>query len=329
MNGRGEAAADSFRRLFESEEEAGLAVLDAEGRIRAASAVLEKLCANGPAPGPGRDPSLLFAEASQEAVRQIITIALAGPPAPPAVEAQLSGADQPSDAAVEVHCRPVRGEAGALLRVLDITARKDVEEQQALSTAKIETAMMGTVRAIAQMVELRDPYTAGHERRVADLAVAIATEMGMDTEALRGLRVIGQLHDIGKIAVPAEILARPGRLNPSEMEIVRGHAQAGHDILHDIDFPWPVADAILQHHERIDGSGYPQGLKDSAILDEARILAVADTVEAMSSHRPYRSGLGIVRALEEIEAGAGRIYCPEAAAACLRLFREKGYVIPD
>ena len=220
----------------------------------------------------------------------------------------------------------VSGYIGAML---DITARKDVEQQQALSSAKIETAMMGTVRAIAQMVELRDPYTAGHERRVADIAVAIAAEMGMDAEALRGLRVIGQLHDIRKIAVPAEILARPGKLNSSEMEIVRGHAQAGHAILNDIDFPWPVADAILQHHERIDGSGYPLGLKGEEILEEARILAVADTVEAISSHRPYRSGLGIVRALQEIEAGAGRIYCPEAAAACLRLFREKGYAIPE
>jgi HD-GYP domain-containing protein (c-di-GMP phosphodiesterase class II) len=140
--------------------------------------------------------------------------------------------------------------------------------------------------------------------------------------------VIGTVHDIGKIAIPAEILSKPGKISVIEFEIIKTHAQHGYEILKEIDFPWPVAQSILQHHERLDGSGYPQGLKGDEILLEARILAVADTVEAMSSHRPYRAGLGIDAALKEIEAQSGKFYDPQAAAACLRLFREKNYQVP-
>ena len=176
--------------------------------------------------------------------------------------------------------------------------------------------------------ELRDPYTAGHERRVAQIAVALGAELGFDEKRQEGLRAAGHLHDVGKITIPAEILSKPGKLSSIEYQLVQGHAQAGYDVLKEVEFPWPVAQVALQHHERIDGSGYPQGLKGEQILLEARIMAVADVVEAMSSHRPYRPGLGIEAALAEIERGRGSVYDSAVADACFRLFREKGCQLP-
>jgi HD-GYP domain-containing protein (c-di-GMP phosphodiesterase class II) len=175
---------------------------------------------------------------------------------------------------------------------------------------------------------MRDPYTAGHERRVAEIAVAIGRDFGFDDRRLEGLRVAGYLHDVGKMTIPSEILSKPGKLSAIEFQLIQGHARASYDVLKDVEFPWPVAQVALQHHERIDGSGYPQGLKGEAIMLEARIMAVADVVEAMSSHRPYRPGLGIAKALAEIERGRGTAYDIQAADACLRLFREKGYTVP-
>jgi len=166
------------------------------------------------------------------------------------------------------------------------------------------------------------------ERRVADLAAAIAREMGLGEHAVEGLRFGAMIHDLGKIKIPAEILVKPTRLTPIEYELIKGHAIAGYDILKGISFPWPVAQMVLQHHERLDGSGYPGRLKDGAIILEARILAVADVVEAMSSHRPYRPGLGIDKALAEIERGRGAQYDAEAVDACRRLFIDKGYTLP-
>jgi len=177
--------------------------------------------------------------------------------------------------------------------------------------------------------EMRDPYTAGHERRVGEIAVALGAELGLDQQRIEGLRVAGHLHDVGKMIIPSEILSKPGRLTPIEFELIKGHPQSGYDVLKDVEFPWPVAEVALQHHERMDGSGYPQGLKGEAILLEARIMAVADVMEAMSSHRPYRPGLGIDKALAEIERGRGTAYDPAVADACLRLFRERGYRLPE
>ena len=171
----------------------------------------------------------------------------------------------------------------------------------------------------------RDPHTTGHERRVAGLAVAIGAELGFDTPRQEGLRVAGHLHDIGKITIPSEILSKPGKLSAIEFQLIQGHAQASHDLLKGVEWAWPVAQIALQHHERMDGSGYPQGLKGEAILLEARIMAVADVVEAMSSHRSYRPALGIDKALAEIERGRGTAYDTDVADACLRLFREKRY----
>lgn len=191
--------------------------------------------------------------------------------------------------------------------------------------AKLRHSLEGTVEAIAATVETRDPYTAGHQRRVADLARAIGREMGLSEHVQEGLHFGALIHDLGKVQIPAEILSKPTKLTKLEFELIKVHPQAGYDIIKGIEFPWPVAAMVHQHHERLDGSGYPQGLKGDAIALEARILAVADVVEAMASHRPYRPGLGIEAALKEIEAKRGLWFDPAAVDACLRLFREKRF----
>jgi len=213
--------------------------------------------------------------------------------------------------------------------IRDISERKRNEEKTASYVKQLEESLTSIVEAITVISEMRDPYTVGHERRVADIAVAIGAELGLSENTLEGLHVAGHLHDVGKMIVPSEILSKPGKLSPIEYQLIKTHAQSGYDVLKGIKFPWPVALVALQHHERMDGSGYPQNLKNDEILLEARIMAVADVVEAMSSHRPYRAGLGITAALEEIENGRGTRYDPNVVTACLRLFRVKGFVIPE
>lgn len=204
-----------------------------------------------------------------------------------------------------------------------------IREEQKHHTERLRNSLEETVQAIATMIEMRDPYTDGHQKRVADLAVAIATEMGLPDEQVRGVHLAGVIHDLGKIQVPAEILSKPGRLNAAEFALIKAHPQTGYDVLKDIRFPWPIAQIVLQHHERIDGSGYPQGLKGEGIMLEARILIVADVVEAMASHRPYRPGLGLTAALDEIRSGRGKSYDPDVVAACIRLFEEGRYPLPE
>ncbi len=196
-------------------------------------------------------------------------------------------------------------------------------------TQDLHESMQSTIMVLAFVVDLRDPYTAGHQRRVGNLAAAIGKEMDLPVDTIEGLRVTGYLHDIGKIVLPAEILAKPGKINKLEFEVIKTHANQGYDLLKHMKIPWPVARIAYQHHERLDGSGYPKGLKKEEIMTEAGILMVADVVEAMSSHRPYRTSLGVEAALEEIELNSNILYPPEPAKACLRLFREKGYVIND
>jgi len=193
------------------------------------------------------------------------------------------------------------------------------------SLDRLERSLEGTFRAMSMTLELRDPYMAGHQQRVANLAVAIAQDMNLPWDKIEGLRFAGIIHDIGKIASPAEIMSKPGRLTKTELQLVREHPRVGYEMVKDIAFPWPVAHIILQHHERLDGSGYPEGLVGDAILPEARILAVADVVEAVCSLRPYRPALGIEKGLEEIRKGRGIRYDTRVVDACIRLFRENRF----
>jgi PAS domain S-box-containing protein len=209
----------------------------------------------------------------------------------------------------------------------DITERKRAEEERQQSFERMRKALGATVHSISVIVEMKDPYTSGHQQRVSDLARSIATEMGLSADRQDFIRTASAIHDIGKIAIPSEILSKPTKLTDLEFSLIKTHAQSGYDILKDIEFPWPVADVVLQHHERMDGSGYPQGLKGDDILLEARIIAVADVVEAIASHRPYRASLGIDLALEEISRNKGILYDADAVDACLKLFREKGYTL--
>jgi PAS domain S-box-containing protein len=209
--------------------------------------------------------------------------------------------------------------------VQDITQRRqaEIEVRQALDKAR--QALRGTVEALSNIVETKDPYTAGHQRRVAQLACAIAREMGLPPDKIEGLQVLSFLHDIGKIVVPAEILSRPGKISAIEFNLIRAHPEIGYSILKDLDFPWPVAQAVLQHHERLDGSGYPARLTAQAIIQEARILAVADVVEAMASHRPYRPALGITMALDEISKHQGKLFDSDVVTACIQLFKKHDF----
>jgi len=199
------------------------------------------------------------------------------------------------------------------------------EDQLQSTLERLEKALEGTVRAMSLTIEMRDLYTAGHQRRVSSLAAAIAEELHLPSEKIEGLRLAGIIHDIGKIAMPAELLSKPTRLTKTEFQLLKDHPRIGYDILKNIQFPWPVAHIILQHHERMDGTGYPDGLLGDAILMESRILAVADVVEALSSHRPYRPALGIEKALEEIRRGRGSRYDMRVVDACMKLFKDHRY----
>jgi PAS domain S-box-containing protein len=204
-----------------------------------------------------------------------------------------------------------------------VTLRARAEHHQ--SAERLRSGMESTIEALAGTLELRDAYTAGHQRRVAELAAEIAREMGVTEDEVHGIHLAATVHDLGKIQVPAEILTKPTRLTNLEYEFVKTHAQAGYDLLKDIDFPWPIAQLVYQHHERLDGSGYPRGLRGEDTLMGAKIIAVADTVEAMSSHRPYRAGLGITASLAEITKSRDKLYDAAVVDACVKLFREKRF----
>ena len=216
-----------------------------------------------------------------------------------------------------------------VLVVRDVSEQRQVEEELRSSGARLEQALDATVRALSAAVESRDPYTLGHERRVGTLARAIAMELGLDGERLRGLCVAAEVHDIGKIHVPIEILSRPGKLTDGEFALVKEHAESGYQILKGIAFPWPVALIVRQHHEKLDGSGYPLGVCGDDILLEARILCIADVVEAMASDRPYRPALGVGAALEEVTLHRGRLFDSDAVDACLRVFARGDFQLSE
>ena len=208
----------------------------------------------------------------------------------------------------------------------DITERMRTEKALQESYDKLDKTLDAVIRTMALTVEMRDPYT-GHQHCVAELACAIAAKMGLSPEKIKGIGVVGAIHDIGKICVPAEILSKPGRITEAEFSIIKEHAKTGYDILKGIDFPWPVALSVLQHHERMDGTGYPGRLAGKDIILEAKIIGVADVVEAMAFHHPYRPSLGIEKALEEISQKRGILYDPVVVDACLALFNEDGFNI--
>jgi len=230
---------------------------------------------------------------------------------------------------VSINMHAVRDNQGKILYYQgidqDITDKKRIETERQENIERLRRSLGATINAMAVTVETRDPYTAGHQRRVADLARAIASEMNLSSDQVDGIRMASTIHDIGKISIPSEILSKPTKLTELEFNLIKTHSQSGYNILKDINFLWPVAEIILQHHERINGSGYPYGLKGDEILLGAQILAVADVVEAISSHRPYRPAFGINIALNEIIKNRGILYNPKAADACLRLFNDKNY----
>ena len=276
----------------------------------------------------GRDPLFLLSEDSREALL--------------AARASLESGSMVADFAVRIlrkdgETRDVQvhaaqsswdGHPAIIAMSQDISERKRAEAQIAAYLRQLKSSMHGTLSAVAKMLDFRDPYTAGHERRVGLISAAIGKELGLGEEACEWLNWAGLVHDIGKISVPAELLSKPTRLTALEYEMIKGHAQSGYEILKDIEFPMPVAEIARQHHERMDGSGYPRGLKGEEILQEARILAVADVIESMASHRPYRPGLGIDAALKELDAHRGSFYDPTVVDALLRLIHEKGWQLP-
>jgi len=207
----------------------------------------------------------------------------------------------------------------------DITDRKKMEQELQQTHKKVREVLYETIRALASIIEKRDPYTAGHQRRVTELACRIADQMRLPRNKIEGIHMAAIIHDIGKIIIPAEILAKPAKLTKTEFAMIKDHPEVAYEILKNIDFPWPVAEAVRQHHERLNGSGYPHGLSGKDIILEARILSVADVVEAMSSHRPYRPAHSMKEALREIKKGKGILYDPQVVDACIRLFEKKGF----
>jgi putative nucleotidyltransferase with HDIG domain len=211
---------------------------------------------------------------------------------------------------------------------IEVENRKRMQQELQQSFESLKKAMHSTIQAISMTVEMRDPYTSGHQQRVANLAKAIAEQLELPESQIESIYMAAAIHDIGKISLPAEILVKPIPLSAIEISLIQAHAQAGYDILKGIEFPWAIADIVLQHHERMDGSGYPQGLAGDKIVFEARIICVADVVETMASHRPYRPSIGIDKALEEIEDRRGVLYDPIVVDACLKIFKEKNYSFP-
>jgi putative nucleotidyltransferase with HDIG domain len=217
----------------------------------------------------------------------------------------------------------------ALQRSFSMQAHLESEARLQASADRLRAALEATVAAMGAVMLTRDPYTDAHQRRVTALSVATARKMGLSGHDVDAVRLAGGIHDIGKVGIPAEILSRPGPLSDAEYELVREHPQVGHDILSSIEFDWPLADIVLQHHERLDGSGYPKGLKCDEVLPAAQVLAVADVVEAMTSHRPYRPALGMEAALAEVQSGRGVRYAPAAVDACVSVVRDDGFTLPD
>jgi len=239
------------------------------------------------------------------------------------LEAEKEHYQRSLEETVESRTRELQ-QANTLLR-REVLVRQDAEEKLRTSVSELADALEGTIGAMAAVVEKRDPYTAGHQNRVADLALHIAQLLELPEELVKSTHMAGLIHDVGKVAIPAELLSKPTKLSAAEFSLIQTHPFSGYEIVSRVHFPWPLADIVRQHHERMDGSGYPDGLSGEQICVQARIVAVADVVEAMAAHRPYRPALGVPVALEEIRKGAGSKYDESVARACLQLFEDGGY----
>jgi PAS domain S-box-containing protein len=311
-----------FRALVENCNDV-IVVIDAGFIVKYESRGIERVLGYGPAERIGRSGLELVHPDDGAKVRTAYQRILHGESQHIAVEFRMRHRDGSwrTVEGIGSGAFDIDGEKVGVVNLHDVTERRRGEQ-------RLLKSMEGAITAIAAAAELRDPYTAGHERRVADLAAAIAREMGLPEDRVHGVHLAGVVHDIGTIHVPAEILVKPSRLSQLEVAMVRTHCQAGHDVLKNIDFPWPIARIVLQHHELHDGSGYPLGLKGEEILLEARILTVADVLEAMVSHRPYRAAMALDAALSEIVMSRGTRFDARVVEACLRLFREKNYSLP-
>jgi PAS domain S-box-containing protein/putative nucleotidyltransferase with HDIG domain len=320
------AAAEQFQGLVE-QSIAGIFII-VDGRYVYVNPRLSEILGYPPADLIGHDAVETIIEGDRPIFRANLALCLSG-----ATESQQISylCRRPDGSTVDVGSHMNRathaGKPAVIGVVQDISDKKRTETKIQDYIRQLERGMLSTIKAVSVMSELRDPYTYGHEQRVGDLSGAIAAEMGLDVQVVKGLQIAGYVHDIGKIVVPAEILAKPSKLTKAEFELIKSHPEQGYEVLKNIDFPWPIAQVALQHHERLDGAGYPQGLKGDQIILEARILAVADVVEAMAAHRPYRPSRGIDAALEEVVNYRGVKYDPAAVDACVRLFRERGYVL--
>jgi PAS domain S-box-containing protein/putative nucleotidyltransferase with HDIG domain len=304
---------EQFRVLIE-QQLAGISVILEDGSVAFVNQRLAFLLGNEPEEIVGLHYSAFIGDADKELVSHRISEGFRGISTGP-IEFRLIRAEgAPHEVVGQASLATWYGRPAMLAVMLDNSER-----------LRTRRAMQQTIDALADTLGLRDPYTEGHARRVSDLACAIAKSIGMSSAQIEGLRLAARVHDIGKIVVPAEILHKSGRLSEVEVTLIRGHVRAGYDILKKIDFSWPIAEIVFQHHERLDGSGYPQRLKGDEILPEAKVLAVADVVEAMCENRPYREKIGQVAALAEIERGKGILYDTLAADACIRLFNEAGF----
>lgn len=325
------ASEERFRSVAETASDAIL-VIDAGATIVLWNKGAEHLYGYTAAEAVGMDLAQVIPERHRKRQQEALGMAVVPEPMlPPAPFEGLAltkdGREIPVDVSYARWSNNEQVFITAMLR--DITERKTNERRLRQSFEQVQKTLNGVIKALGLTVEMRDPYTAGHQQRVAAIAVSIAREMALDQERCRSLGLAASVHDLGKITVPSEILIKPGRLSEIEMTLMRAHSQAGSDILRPIEFPWPTADIILQHHERLDGSGYPLGLWGEEILLEARIIGVADVIEAMSSHRPYRPALGVELAIEEVRNSRGTRYDPAVVDACLRILAQKGLHVED
>ncbi len=297
-----------------------------DGRIRFANKVVFEVFGYSPEELIGTGIDQYLTEEERERIMELYRERLSGKPIKKRFEMSLKHKNgRRVVVELEVNLVSYDGFPAEIVIMHDITTRKEMETFQAQALGKIRAAFGASIRVLNSLVEAKDPYTGGHQKRVADLARTIATEMKLSPEQVDGLRLAAEIHDIGKIIVPSEILSKPGLISESEWGLVKNHVKVGYELLKDIEFPWPVAEIIYQHHERLNGSGYPRGLKGEQIIIEARILAVADVVEAMSSHRPYREAHSVEETMAEIEKNKGILYDEKVVEVCLELFRKKAY----